>query len=58
MKLRWAKLSAGSEKHLYEALRVYEVQFGTLDMDYLAKLLEALALQDYWKHLVQKAAPS
>ena len=52
------KLAGGREKHLYDALRVYEVQFGTLDMDYLAKWLEALALQEYWKHLVQKAAPS
>jgi hypothetical protein len=58
MKLRWAKLSGGSEKHLYDALRVYEVQFGTLDMDYIAKWLETLALRDYWKHLLQKAAPS
>lgn len=57
MKLRWARLSGGSEKHLYDALRVYEVQFGTLDMNYLAKWLEALALQDHWTQLLQKAAP-
>jgi hypothetical protein len=57
MKLRWAKLSGGSEKHLYDALRVYEVQSGTLDMNYLAKWLETLALQDEWKQLLQKAAP-
>jgi hypothetical protein len=57
MKLRWAKLSGGSEKHLHDALRVYEVQFGRLDMHYLATWLDALALQDYWEQLLQKAAP-
>jgi hypothetical protein len=35
MKLKWAKLSGGSEKQYTDALRVYEVQFEELDMDYL-----------------------
>lgn len=34
-KLRWSKLSGGSEKQFTDALRVYEVQFGKLDMEYL-----------------------
>lgn len=34
-KLNWSKLSGGSEKHIVDALRVYEVQFGMLDLDYL-----------------------
>ncbi len=37
-KLRWAKLSGGSEKHFIDALRVYEVQFGVLDLDYLTEV--------------------
>jgi hypothetical protein len=58
MKLRWAKLSGGSEKQRHDALRVYEVQFGALDLDYLGKWVEALALQDSWKQLLQMAATS
>jgi len=58
MKLRWAKLSGGSEKHLNDALRVYEVQLGTLDMDYLAKWINRLELSGYWEQLLLRAAPS
>lgn len=46
-KLRWAKLSGGSEKQFTDALRVYEVQFARLDLDYLrhwAKQLTVLRL--------------
>src|SRR5208282_1210243 len=35
VKLRWAKLSGGSEKQFTDALRVYEVQGNKLDFDYL-----------------------
>lgn len=35
-KLRWAALSGGSEKQFIDALRVYEVQSGKLDMEYLS----------------------
>ena len=34
-KLNWAKESGGSEKHVNDALRVYEVQYGKLDLEYL-----------------------
>src|SRR5215210_1932872 len=34
MKLRWAKLSGGSEKQFTDALRVYEFQYGKLDIGY------------------------
>ena len=34
-KLYWAKLSGGSEKHVQDSLRVYEVQYGQLDQEYL-----------------------
>jgi hypothetical protein len=58
MKLHWAKLSGGSEKHLYDALRVYEVQLGTLDMDYLANWIDRLALSGYWEQLLLRAVAS
>jgi hypothetical protein len=35
MKLRWSAQAGGSEKQLNDALRVYELQAGTLDDDYL-----------------------
>ncbi len=56
-KLRWAKLSGGSEKQFHDALRVYEVQFGAMDMEYLGKWVETLAIQDYWTRLLQEACP-
>ena len=34
-KLRWAVLSGGSEKQFIDALRVYEVQYNRLDLEYL-----------------------
>jgi hypothetical protein len=34
-KLRWAKISGGSEKQFTDALRIYEIQFGNLDDNYL-----------------------
>ena len=34
-KLRWSKLSGGSEKQFTDALRVYEVQHKKLDLEYL-----------------------
>lgn len=35
MKLKWARMSGGSEKQFIDALRVYEVQHGLLDQSYL-----------------------
>lgn len=35
MKLRWARMSGGSEKQFTDAVRVYEVQYGRLDQKYL-----------------------
>lgn len=50
-KLRWAKLSGGSEKQFIDALRVYEVQYGKLDMDYLNHWVKELDIQLLWKRL-------
>ena len=35
MKLRWSAQAGGSEKQLGDALRVYELQAGSLDEGYL-----------------------
>jgi hypothetical protein len=58
VKLRWAKLaklSGGSEKQFTDALRVYEVQYGKLDIDYLEQWAKKLNLESLWKRLVNEA---
>lgn len=54
-KLRWAKLSGGSEKHFTDALRVYEVQFPNLDIQYLNSWSEQLQIRDLWERLQEEA---
>lgn len=54
-KLRWAKLSAGSEKHFTDALRVFEVQYGKLDLDYLEHWARKLDIESLWVRLRDEA---
>jgi len=54
-KLRWTKLSGGSEKQFTDALRVYEVQYGNLDLGYLQDWVKKLDLESLWKRLVDEA---
>lgn len=54
-KLRWAKLSGGSEKQFIDALRVYEIQFDTLDINYLEYWVKKLDVISLWKRLKGKA---
>lgn len=54
-KLRWAKLCGGSEKQFTDALRVYEVQYGKLDIDYLEQWAKKLNVESLWKRLVDEA---
>jgi len=54
-KLRWAKLSGGSEKQFTDALRVYEVQYEKLDIDYLEHWAEKLDVNSLWKRLTDEA---
>lgn len=56
-KLRWAKLSGGSEKQFTDALRVYEVQHGKLDLGYLERWVTKLEIGDAWSDLKKKANP-
>jgi len=46
VKLRWANLSGGSEKHFQDALRVYEVQRASLDVSYLEQWVQNLGLSE------------
>lgn len=54
-KLRWVKLSGGSEKQFTDALRVYEVQYGKLNIDYLKHWVKELDVESLWKRLVNEA---
>ncbi len=55
MKLKWAKLSGGSEKQYTDALRVYEVQFEKLDMDYLVHWSEKLSVDSLLRRIQEEA---
>jgi hypothetical protein len=57
MKLRWANLSGGSEKQFTDALRVYEVQFGNLDLTYIESWTEPLQVKELWERLQQEGKP-
>jgi hypothetical protein len=45
MKLRWAKMSGGSEKQFIDAVRVYEVQNERLDQEYLREWTLKLGIE-------------
>ena len=49
--LKWAQLSGGSEKQFADALRVYEVQYGRLNLDYLADWAKVLDVESRLKRL-------
>ena len=57
MKLKWATLSGGSEKQFIDALRVYEIQFGCLDIEYIKSWIDYLQIQQLWEKLVIEANP-
>lgn len=54
-KLKWAQLPGGSEKQFADALRVYEVQHGKLDLDYLVDWAETLNVGSVLKRLQDTA---
>lgn len=54
-KLRWAKQSGGSEKQFVDALRIYEVQYERLDLDYLDKWADILGLQQEYARIREEA---
>lgn len=56
-KLRWAKLAGGSEKQLTDAIRVFEMQFDRLDIEYIKHWITQLGLQTQWQQLIDQADP-
>lgn len=56
-KLRWAKMSGGSQKQMIDVLRIYEVQFGQLNMEYIEFWVEKLDLEPLWAEIKDKANP-
>ena len=57
MKLRWSKMSGGSEKQFTDARMVYEVQYKKLDLDYMEHWVKELKIEKSWKELKKKARP-
>jgi hypothetical protein len=57
MKLCWARAAGGSEKQLTDALRVYEVQAGGLDVQYLRDWAARLDVLDLLDALIEQAEP-
>lgn len=55
MKLRWCKLSGGSEKQFTDAMRVYEVQSDKLDKGYLEYWVKQINVETLWKKLMDEA---
>ena len=54
-KLHWAKESGGSEKHVGDALRVYEVQYGKLDLEYLRSWARKLGVSSILEKIEEEA---
>jgi hypothetical protein len=56
-KLKWAMLSGGGEKAFVDALRVYEVQQGTLDLSYMEVWAGRIGIHELWARLKAEAEP-
>jgi hypothetical protein len=54
-KLKWLKLSNGSEKHLIDALRIYEVHYPNINIKYIEKWVKHLKIKKYWERLKKEA---
>ncbi len=54
-KLRWIKLSNGSEKQFTDALRIYEIQYNNLDFEYIKKWVTKLKVDKYWDNIKKES---
>ena len=54
-KLKWSVLSGASEKSFLDALRVYEVQHGQLDIAYIEQWAVQLGVRELWERLRAEA---
>ena len=50
-KLYWSKLSGGSKKHFNDAVNVFEIQYGSLDMDYIGFWAQKLNIESLFEEL-------
>lgn len=55
MKLRWSRMSSGSEKQFTDVVRVYEVQYGKLDLAYLHEWALKLGIESDMERLRNEA---
>jgi hypothetical protein len=55
-KLLWAR-DYESERQYRDALGVYELQYGHLDLDYLRQWVTQLGLQGVWQQMLAEAEP-
>ena len=56
-KLRWSKMSGGSERQITDAVRVYGVQRDVLDLAYLKHWAAELEVEDEFRRLEEQAEP-
>lgn len=56
-KLNWAKMSGGSQKQFTDAIRIYELQFDTLDKAYIHAWAKELEVEELWQKLQDEANP-
>lgn len=54
-KLKWAQESGGSEKQFTDAIRVFEVQYDKLDLDYLREWAKKLSVEPLLREIEEKA---
>jgi len=55
MKLHWARKSGESDRHFTDALRVYEVQYGLLDLEYLRSWAQTLDVSAMLERIEEQA---
>jgi len=55
-KLRWSKMSGGSEKQLTDAFHIYEINNATLNKQYMEKWISVLGIKDQWQRMLKITA--
>ncbi|MCY7350194.1 MAG: hypothetical protein LH606_05950 [Cytophagaceae bacterium] len=56
-KLRWSKMAGGSEKQMTDAVRIFEMQYNSLNHPYLLEWVEMLDVADEWRRLLAQSDP-
>ena len=56
-KLYWSKISGQSLKQYNDALNVFEIQYGGLDIEYMNLWAEKLGIQSYFEKIKSEAQP-